>query len=60
MRNRCKRRLRATADEVIKGFDAKGCQIVLIARQETLTREYTLLTKDLRWALRKLGIAASE
>lgn len=57
VRNRCKRRLRAVCDEVLKGFDTKGCQIVLIARQDTLTKDYVELTRDLRWALKRLEVA---
>lgn len=60
MRNRCKRRLRAVCDDVLKPLDVTGYQIVLIARHETLTKDYSDLTKDLRWALKRLGIEAGE
>lgn len=59
VRNRCKRRLRATCDEVIDGFETKGIQLVMIARQEAMTRDFVQLTKDLNWALRKLGLNKS-
>jgi len=56
IRNRCKRRLRAACDEVVKSFDLKGYQCVLTARSEVVTREFAVLVKDLRWALRKLDV----
>jgi ribonuclease P protein component len=56
IRNRCKRRLRAMCDMALNGFETKGIQLVIIARGETLTRDFTQLTKDLQWALRKLGV----
>jgi ribonuclease P protein component len=60
IRNRCKRRLRAACDEVINGFQTKGMQLVLIARSDVLTRDFSLLSKDLRWALRKLGVEKAD
>ena len=56
IRNRCKRRLRAMCDEAVDNFEIKGIQMVIIARQEALTRDFVQLTKDLNWALRKLGM----
>lgn len=60
VRNRCKRRLRATCDTVLKQVDLTGYQLVLIARQDTMTRDFNDLAKDLRWALKRLGIGAHE
>lgn len=59
IRNRAKRRLRAACDAVITDFAAPGYQFVLIARSEVLNREFPILLKDLRWALRKLEIPAA-
>ena len=57
IRNRCKRRLRALCDEVIPFYNTTGIQLVIIARSDTLTRDFTLLAKDLNWALRKLNVS---
>lgn len=51
-RNRAKRRLRALAHEVLP--DALPADYVLIAKTETLTRDYTLLRGDLLYALKKI------
>lgn len=56
IRNRCRRRLRAACDDVMGDFAAQGCEFVIIARHDVLTRNFTDLAKDLRWALRKLGL----
>lgn len=56
IRNRCKRRLRALCDEVIKDYQTKGMKLVLIARPEAVTRDFIQMVKDLNWALRKLGL----
>lgn len=60
IRNRSRRRLRAACDQIIPAYATKGCQFVLIARSDVLTRDFAQLTKDLGWALRKLGIEQNE
>jgi ribonuclease P protein component len=54
-RNRAKRRLRAAVDIVISHHGAPGHDVVLIARQTTLTREFPALLQDLTKGLQKLG-----
>lgn len=54
-RNRAKRRLRALVREVLPVQAKPGQDYVLIARPDTLTRDFTLLRGDLIYALRKLG-----
>ena len=53
-RNRAKRRLRAIAASVLADQVAAGHDVVLIARQGTLTRSYADLTADVCRALRRL------
>ena len=53
-RNRAKRRLRAVASNVLPDNVAAGHDVVLIARQGTLTRSFADLTADVSRALRKL------
>lgn len=60
VRNRAKRRLRAACDEVFREFPIKNRRFVLIARDEALTREFPVLLKDLRWALRRLDVIAND
>lgn len=60
IRNRCRRRLRAMCDAVMSRYDAKGRQFVIIARSDTVTRDFQQLTKDLQWALRRLGVEGVE
>jgi len=57
-RNRAKRRLRAAAREVIGLEGAPLHDYVLIGRQETLRRPYSLLLQDLRTALKRVGVKA--
>lgn len=56
VRNRARRRLRAAVAEVMDGFTARPADLVLVARQGTITRPYGDLKNDLRLALKKLGI----
>jgi ribonuclease P protein component len=56
-RNRIKRRLRATAADILPNFSKPGMDYVLIGRHETATRLYNELQKDLRWCLEKMGHA---
>lgn len=62
-RNRAKRRLRAAAREVLGTGHVAPCDLVVIARKESLTRVYSLLIKDLseglkRWKLIQNGAGA--
>lgn len=57
IRNRARRRLRAAVAEVFDGLTTRPADLVLVARQGTITRPYADLKTDLRLALRKLGIA---
>jgi len=54
-RNRAKRRLRAAVGIVIQQSGAPGHDVVLIARQSTITRDFTALVQDLTTGLKKLG-----
>jgi ribonuclease P protein component len=55
LRNRAKRRLRALAHAILPFEAQDGCDYILIAKTETITRPYADLRGDLRYALRKLG-----
>jgi ribonuclease P protein component len=57
-RNRAKRRLRAAAREVMALEGTPLHDYVLIGRQETLRRPYSLLLQDLRTALKRVGVKA--
>ena len=57
IRNRTKRRLRAAAREVLKDAPARGVDLVLIGRDTTRGRKFTLLLDDLRRLMAKLGAA---
>jgi ribonuclease P protein component len=56
-RNRARRRLRALAREILANEARPGHDYVLIARAETLTREFADLRNDLRAALARLRLA---
>lgn len=55
-RNRAKRRLRALAREMMGEHTIPRHDYVLIAREDTVERSYTLLRADLEKALRRLGV----
>ena len=55
-RNRARRRLRAAVDEVLRGTDVSGADLVVVARQGTIERPYDDLKNDLRAALKKLRL----
>ncbi len=55
-RNRARRRLRAAVDEVLRGTGASGADLVVVARQGTITRSYADLKSDLTVALKRFGI----
>lgn len=57
VRNRMKRRLRAVAADVLANNAKTGMDYVLLARQDTATRPYEELTRDLLWCIRKMGHA---
>lgn len=54
-RNRAKRRLRALAHEVLPKQAQDGADYVLIAKTETISRDFALLRGDLIYALKKIG-----
>jgi ribonuclease P protein component len=54
-RNRAKRRLRAAVDVIVPRHGAAGYDIVLIARQSTIGRDFPALLQDLTTGLKKLG-----
>jgi len=58
-RSRAKRRLRAVAAELFPRLAVPGYDYVLIGRQETLRRPYSLLLQDLQTALKRLGVLRS-
>ena len=53
-RNKAKRRMRSLVFDVIKKFEQKGWDYVLIARKETVHRKYQKLKNDLIWAIKNL------
>ncbi len=55
IRNRTKRRLREAARAVLMSTDVRGVDLVLIGRDSTRDRRFTLLVDDVRRALVKLG-----
>jgi ribonuclease P protein component len=55
-RNRARRRLRAAVDDVLRGADVSGADLVVVARQGTIERPYADLKNDLRAALKRLRI----
>ena len=54
-RNRCRRRLKAVANEIILNYGKDSIDYVLIANKETLDRDINLLKLDLKKALKELG-----
>ena len=55
-RNRARRRLRSLAASTLPRHAKPGYDLVLIARQATVTRPYADLQTDLMRALRRLGL----
>ena len=53
MRNRARRRLRAAAREVLEAHRIAPCDLVLIARPASASRDYRLLIEDLTQGLRR-------
>lgn len=59
IRNRTRRRMREAARAVLKTTDVRGVDLVLIGRDSTRSRRFTLLIEDFRRALVKLGAIAT-
>lgn len=55
VRNRCKRRLRALAREVLPAVGVPGADHVLIGRDETAARDFAVMRADLEAALARLA-----
>jgi ribonuclease P protein component len=55
VRNRCKRRLRALAREILPTSGIAGADHVLIGRDETAARDFAAMRADLHAALARLG-----
>ena len=55
VRNRCKRRLRALAREVLPQAGVPGADHVLIGRDETPTRDFAAMRAELGQALARLA-----
>ena len=55
IRNRCRRRLKVVANEIIINYGKDSIDYVLIAKKETLDRDINLLKLDLKKALKELG-----
>ncbi len=56
IRNRTRRRLREAARAVLSTTEVRGVDLVLIGRDSTRGRRFTLLVDDVRRALAKLGV----
>ena len=59
-RNRMKRRLRSVASDVLPVSSKTGMDYVLIARDQTATRPYADMVRDLRWCLDKMGLTHAD
>lgn len=57
VRNRAKRRLREAVRLHLQRQPLDGLEIVLIGRTAAADIDFTKLQKDLRWALKSLGVA---
>jgi ribonuclease P protein component len=57
VRNRTRRRLREAARLLLRELPVAGTDLVLIGRDQTRTRPFTLLIEDLRQALTRAGAA---
>ncbi len=55
VRNRCKRRLRALAREVIAAGGIAGADHVLIGRDDTPNRDFAVMRADLEAALARVS-----
>lgn len=59
-RNRAKRRMRALADSVLRDRAVGGYDYVLIARPATVDRDFSALSDDLHFSLKRLGLLRPE
>ncbi len=59
VRNRCKRRLRALAREVLAARGLAGADHVLIGRDETPSRDFAAMRADLEAALARIAQGAA-
>lgn len=60
IRNKIRRRLRATAQHVLSRYAEPGVDYVLIGRPETQSRDFDVLEKDLLWCLKRLDLLKKE
>ncbi len=60
VRNRAKRRLKEMASKILPEYCLQNTDIVFIARNDSLTMEYTDLMKNCRWALKRLEFTKNE
>jgi ribonuclease P protein component len=58
IRNRARRRLKEAARLTLPGMALTGWDLVLIGRDATAERPFTLLIDDLRGCLRQVGVIA--
>ncbi len=62
-RNRAKRRMRSLVDAVVRlndDFPDVNARLIFIARKEILARDFSVLQKDVWWALRKLEVVSRD
>ena len=59
VRNRTRRRLREAARLLLRETPVSGADLVLICRDKTRSRKFTLLIEDLRQALARAGLPAA-
>lgn len=59
-RNRARRRLRAAVQEVLPVLAAPGHDFVIVARAQTLSRDFAMLKEDLETGLKRLGASRRE
>jgi ribonuclease P protein component len=55
VRNRAKRRLRALLKQTLPHHGLVGADYILIARKESLTRNFSLMTQELEQAVKRLS-----
>lgn len=58
IRNRARRRLKEAARLTLPGMGLSGWDLVLIGRDATAERPFTMLIEDLRAALRQAGVVS--
>lgn len=59
-RNRVKRRLRAASAAIFPTAGKPGHDYVVIGRKDALEKDFTLLTGDLSWCLKKLHAVVAD